>query len=261
MRSGEDRDENFTKISRLLGEAAAGGAELAVLPEVATWRGPQADEPRQALPIPGNDSERLGQLAAQHGLWLLAGSILEMAGEGDRCFNTSLLFSPNGDIHARYRKIHLFDIDLPGKVSIRESDTRQAGNSVTCVETPFGKIGMAVCYDLRFPELFRALVDQGAEIIVMPSAFNDVTGEAHWEVLLRARAIESQCFLLAPNQVGAGGSGFSVYGHSLAIDPWGRILAEGNGDDEACLLVELNAEVLAQTRRDLPSLQHRRSFS
>lgn len=263
MRSGEDRSVNFEKISRLITEAATGGAQLVVLPEVATWRGLQTDEPSQALPIPGPDSEALCDLARKAGVWLLGGSTLERPPQGDdqaaqRCFNTSLLISDQGQLEARYRKIHLFDIDLPGRVSIRESDTRQPGSEVTCVDTPFGRIGLAVCYDLRFPELFRALVDQGAEIIVMPSAFTAVTGAAHWEVLLRARAIENQCFMLAPNQVGRGRAGFAEYGNSIAIDPWGTVLARADEEEERCLFADLDAEVLERTRRELPCLEHRR---
>src|SRR5205085_5306058 len=181
-----------------------------------------------------------------------------MPGASALPFNTTTLFGPDGSLLAVYRKIHLFDVDLPGQVTVRESHLRRAGEDVVCVETALGRIGLAVCYDLRFPDLFRKLADAGAEIVVMPSAFTRTTGQAHWEPLLRERAIENQCFMVAPNQYGLGAHGFADYGNSLVVDPWGEILARGPADEAAAVTATLDAAVLDRVRRELPSLEHRR---
>jgi predicted amidohydrolase len=173
-------------------------------------------------------------------------------------FNTATLFGPDGSLVAAYRKIHLFDVDLPGRVTVKESDLRRAGDEVVCVQTELGRIGLAVCYDLRFPELFRKLADAGAEVIVMPSAFTKPTGQAHWEPLLRARAIENQCFVVAPNQYGVSTHGFEDYGNSLIVDPWGQVVARGPDNEAAVVTAMLDAAVLERVRRELPSLEHRR---
>jgi predicted amidohydrolase len=185
------------------------------------------------------------------------GSIIETIPANPRGYNTSCLLDPSGRIVARYRKIHLFDIDLPGRVSVRESNDRTPGADVVTAATPLGTIGMSVCYDLRFPELYRRLAAAGAEILLVPSAFTFPTGAAHWEVLCRARAIENQCWVIAANQTGKSPHGFADYGHSLIVDPWGTVVAQA-GDEPGVLLATVDHDRTARIRRELPCLQHRR---
>jgi len=258
MKSGPDKQANVAEASARIAEAAQGGAQLIALPEVFAWRGPHDRERSEAEPIPGPTTDRMAALARRLGIHLVAGSILETRGGGELPYNTTTLFGPDGSLLALYRKIHLFDVDLPGRVTIQESALRAPGGDVVCVDTALGRIGLAVCYDLRFPELFRRLSEAGSEVVVMPSAFTRPTGQAHWEPLLRARAIENQCFMIAPNQYGAGSHGFHDYGNSLIIDPWGVVLARGADEEAAIVSATLEAGVLERVRRELPSLTHRR---
>lgn len=254
LSSGADRRANLERATTLIRAAAERGARLVVLPEVFPWRGPRADEAGQAESIPGPTTETMAAVARDTGVHLLMGSMLE-TGAGERSFNTSLVIGPTGDILGRYRKIHLFDVELPGRVSVRESDARAPGEEVVVVPTPLGRLGLSICYDLRFPELFRRLVQAGAEIILLPSAFTFPTGAAHWEVLCRARAIENQCWLLAANQTGQSPHGFHDYGNSLIVDPWGTVVARV-GDGEGIALAEVDLEQLARVRREMPCLDH-----
>ncbi|HYC54554.1 MAG TPA: carbon-nitrogen hydrolase family protein [Candidatus Binatia bacterium] len=258
LHSGTDKASNLAAASTLVREAAAAGAELVALPEVFSWRGRLDEEAGHAEPIPGPTSETMSALARECGIHLVAGSLLERAEGAERPFNTSVLFGPDGKALAAYRKIHLFDIDIPGRVTMRESASRDRGREVITAETELGRIGMAICYDLRFPELFRRMSEAGAEIIVMPSAFTRPTGHAHWEPLVRARAIENQCFVIAPNQFGASGGGVDNYGNSLLVDPWGKVLARGADEGAGFVMALLEAEVLERVRRELPCLEHRR---
>ncbi len=268
MKAGPDKGANLAKAAEMVTEAARAGAELVVLPEVFNWRGRQREEVENAEPVPGPSTEAMARLARDLGIHLVAGSVLERSGDAagdqeesgnpEKCFNTCVLFDPQGEQLAAYRKIHLFDIDLPGRVTIRESDTRRGGSEPVCVETELGRIGLAVCYDLRFPELFRRLGEAGAEIIVLPSSFTAPTGSAHWEPLIRARAIENQCYMIASNQFGASKHGFADYGHSLIADPWGEVLAEGSADKDENVSAALQGERLARVREELPCLTHRR---
>jgi predicted amidohydrolase len=199
-------------------------------------------------------------LAAELHLTLVGGSFLERSDDAARSFNTSLLVDPTGTIRAVYRKMHLFDVDLPGRVTVRESDARIPGDDVVTVETEVGTVGMSICYDLRFPELFRRLAVAGATIVTVPSAFTAHTGAAHWEPLLRARAIENQAFVIAANQTGTSPHGFRDYGHSMIVDPWGTVLAHA-GEDEAVVTAVLDLEHLARVRREMPCLRHARLLS
>jgi predicted amidohydrolase len=185
------------------------------------------------------------------------GSILERVPDERRSFNTSCLLGPDGALLARYRKIHLFDVDLPGRVTVRESDARAPGDETVVVPTELGVLGMSICYDLRFPELYRRLVRAGAEIMLVPSAFTFTTGSAHWDVLCRARAIENQSYLLAADQCGTSPHGFADYGGSLIADPWGTIVARA-GDGEGIVLAEIDRAYLAKVRSELPCLDHSR---
>jgi len=254
--AGPDKKLNLDKVETFVAEAARLGARLVVLPEVFLWRGERSGEAAAAEEIPGASSLRLATLARQLGLYLLAGSLLE-ANDGPRPYNTSLLFDPRGEIIGRYRKLHLFDVDIPGQVTVRESDLRAPGDDVVVVHTELGTIGMSICYDLRFPELYRDLTQRGAEIVVVPAAFTFPTGAAHWEVLLRARAIENQVYVIAADQIGKSPSGVVDFGSSMIVDPWGTTLARA-ADREMLIVAEINPAYQAQVRRQLPALTHRR---
>jgi predicted amidohydrolase len=255
MCSGESRAANLERATELVREAARRGARLVVLPEVFAWRGP--DGAAAAEPVPGPLTETLGALARTLGIHLCAGSVLEAVPGEPRAYNTSCLFDPRGALIGRYRKLHLFDVDLPGRVCVRESDTRAPGADVVAVPTELGTLGLSICYDLRFPELYRRLVRAGAEVLLVPSAFTFTTGAAHWEVLCRARAIENQCYLIAPDQAGLSPHGFRDWGESLLVDPWGRVLGRG-GEGEAVVTAEVDLDYLARVRQELPCLTHAR---
>ena len=257
MRTGSDRSANLARADALVRDAAARGARLVVLPEVFAWRGPAADEAAVAEPVPGPVTVRLGALARELGLWLAAGSLHERAAGEVRVFNTSCLFDPRGEIVARYRKLHLFDVDLPGGVAVQESATRAPGTEVVTAPTELGTLGLSICYDLRFPELYRRLSRAGAEVLLIPSAFTFPTGAAHWEVLVRARAVENQCYVIAADQAGTSPQGFADWGDSMLVDPWGRVLARA-GDGEAVVTAEIDLDYLARVRRELPALAHAR---
>ena len=188
-----------------------------------------------AEPIPGPTSERLSAIARELGIHLQPGSITETIAGERRCYNTALLFTPDGELAGRYRKIHLFDVEIPGQVTAKESEARKPGQETVVVPTAIGTIGLSVCYDLRFPELYRRLVRAGAEILCIPSAFTFPTGAAHWEPLVRARAIENQCYVIAPDQCGTSPNGHRDYGGSMIVDPWGAVVARAS-EGEAIIL-------------------------
>ncbi len=252
--AGSDKAQNLDKAEAFVRDAQRQGARLVVLPEVFLWRGEHDQEAAAAESIPGPSTQRLSALARQLGIHLLAGSILEANGS-PRPYNTSLLFDPRGEIIGRYRKLHLFDVDIPGHVTIRESDMRAPGDDVVVVATELGSIGLSICYDLRFPELYRALTSRGAEIIVVPAAFTFATGAAHWEILLRARAIENQVYVIAPDQIGKSPSGVVDFGNSMIVDPWGQTLARA-ADREMIIVAEIDLGYQQQVRTQLPALSH-----
>jgi predicted amidohydrolase len=257
MSSGSDKGANVERAEALIRAAAKLGAELVVLPEVFNWRGPRGAEAEFCEPIPGPTSERLAALARELRIHLQGGSITERI-EGDRrCYNTALLFAPSGERVGKYRKIHLFDVEIPGQVSAHESQVRKPGEQTVVVRTDIGAIGLSVCYDLRFPELYRRLVRAGAEILCVPSAFTFPTGAAHWEPLLRARAIENQCYVIAPDQYGTSPNGYRDYGGSMIVDPWGTVIARAS-EGESVLVAEIRLEYLRRVRAELPSLTHAR---
>ena len=256
----DDLDANVEAATRLLEGAARGGADLAALPELWPFYGGASRMREIAQPVPGSLTEVLADAARSHGMWVLGGSVQERDDAG-RVYNTSVLVDREGELLATYRKIHLFDVELDGQPPIRESDLFTAGDAIVTRETELGRVGMSVCYDLRFPELYRALVAAGSEIVSVPSAFTSVTGAAHWEVLLRARAIEDQCFVVAPAQWGSWGpseEGRSTYGHSMIVDPWGRVLVEGTAEGDGVWFADLDRDAQRQVRRSLPALAHRR---
>jgi predicted amidohydrolase len=258
MRSGADLPHNLDRLEALAERAAGTGAALIATPENSTFLGTAAQKVAIAEPVDGRTHQRLSKLARLLRVHLLIGSVAERCDE-TRCYNTSLLYGPNGALLARYRKIHLFDIDIPGGPAFRESAHIAPGDEVVAVPTPLGIIGLSICYDLRFPELYRKLVDKGAEVLMVPSAFTLHTGKDHWHALLRARAIECQAWVLAPAQEGRhddAGLRHS-YGHALIADPWGTVVGEC-GDGEGFALAEIDLERVRRIRRAMPVDQHRR---
>lgn len=257
MATSSDKSANLEKAEHLIRLAAARGAKFVGLPEVFNWRGKRSDEAVAAESLDGATLTLMGRLARELEIHLLAGSITEhVPGEAKR-YNTSVLIGPDGKRLAVYRKIHLFDVDLPGRVTIKESDVKIPGAEVVTAATALGTVGLTVCYDLRFPELYRRLVFAGARILTIPSAFTFPTGEAHWEVLIRARAIENQCYVIAPAHFGPNVHGFSDYGNSMIADPWGRVLARAS-ENEGVVIAPLDMTYLERVRRELPSLTHSR---
>lgn len=257
MTAASDKAANLERAERLVRLAAARRAGLVVLPEVFSWRGKRSEDAAAAEDLDGPTQTLMSSLAAELNLHLVAGSFVErVAGEGKN-YNTSVLYGPDGSRLAVYRKIHLFDVDLPGRVKVKESDTMLSGAEVVCARTALGGIGLSVCYDIRFPELYRRLTYAGARIVTVPSCFTFPTGEAHWEVLMRARAIENQVYVIAPGQFGPNLYGFSDYGNSLIVDPWGRVLARA-ADQEGVVVAPLDFDYQDRVRRELPSLDHAR---
>lgn len=257
MNSRDDKAANLAKAEALLAEAAARGVELAVLPELWTYLGPRDRHAQVAEALPGPTSAFLAEIARRHHLWLVGGSYLELVAGEPRYFNTCLALSPEGEIIARYRKLHLFDVDVGG-YSYRESATMAPGQEVVTTELAGVRVGLTICYDVRFPELYRRLAVAGAKIITVPAAFTRETGKDHWEVLLRARAVENQVFILAAAQVGSHPPGQACYGNALICDPWGVVLARA-GYQECVVTAELDLDYQEHVRKELPSLEHRRS--
>jgi predicted amidohydrolase len=257
MHSGPDLEANLARAHALVQEAADRGAALVVLPEVFAWRGQRSEEDEIPSAIPGPVSDFLRRLAAELHVILVGGSFLERSEHDRKSYNTSLMIDGNGEIRATYRKMHLFDVDLPGQVTVHESDARAPGTEVVTAATELGTIGMSICYDLRFPELYRRLTRAGATIVTIPAAFTFFTGAAHWEPLLRARAIENQVYVIAPNQTGTSPHGFADYGNSMIVDPWGTVVARA-GDGEQVITAEIDPEHVARIRREMPCLNHAR---
>jgi len=255
LNSTADKARNLATAERLVREAAADGAALVALPEKWNLLADGAALLAGAEPLDGPSLEAARAWARELGIHLLAGSVPELAG-GGKAFNTSVLIGPDGHDLAAYRKIHMFDVDAGG-VAYRESEHEEPGSEIVTAPLPGACLGLSVCYDLRFPELYRILAVRGAQIVAVPSAFTLATGRDHWEVLLRARAIEDQVFVLAPNQVGEAPPHFSSYGRSMIVDPWGVVLATAP-DEECFAAAELDLKAQRRVRDSLPSLANRR---
>ena len=266
--AGPDPEPNLRQVSELIRQARAAGADLIMTPEVSNFiesgrrrrdkARPEADDPFLA---------GMRELARETGGWILVGSlVIDPAGEpsadpAEECLaNRSFLIDAAGGIVARYDKIHMFDIDLPGGESYRESNAYRPGGSTVVAETPWGRLGMSVCYDVRFPYLYRALAQAGADFLAVPSVFTVPTGRAHWHVLLRARAIENGCFVFAPAQWGEHAGGRRSYGHSLIVDPWGEVLGDGS-EGTGIVTAQIDLERIAKARGMVPSLKHDRGFT
>lgn len=260
LNSGADKAANLAAAEALITQAAEGGADLVALPELWTYLGPDAGYRANAEPIPGPVSEHLAALAHRHHIILHGGSFLEAdpSNGGERIHNTAVLFDRQGRLITRYRKIHLFDAEpTPGARAYRESATTTAGDNIVLAEVDGLRVGLAICYDLRFPELFRALAVRGAEVFILPSAFTLETGRDHWDVLIRARAIENACYVIAPAQFGPHPPGRLTYGRSMIVDPWGTILAQAP-DTTGLIHADLDLDRVRDVRHRLPSLEHRR---
>jgi predicted amidohydrolase len=260
LRSGLHPQANLDLAVKLIGEAKRGGAEYVQTPEMTNIM-TLGHEPLFAAIVPEESDPGLAmfrEIARALGIYLHVGS-LAIKVSPDKAANRSFLIDPKGEIIARYDKIHMFDVDLGNGESYRESSNYRAGDFGVVANLPWGRLGLTICYDLRFPALFRAAADAGASFLAVPSAFTKQTGEAHWHVLLRARAIENGCFIFAAAQGGKHASGRETFGHSLIVDPWGRILAEG-GIEPGVVLAKIDPAEIAAVRGRIPSLQHGRRF-
>jgi nitrilase len=258
MVSTPDVERNLDAAARLVAQAAAAGAALVALPEYFCLMGRRDDDKLRVAEAPGDGpiQQRLSALARQHGLWLLGGTLPLQTGTPDRVFNGTLAYAPDGAAAARYDKIHLFAFDN-GRERYDEAAVLDAGSTPVALQAGPLRVGLSVCYDLRFPELYRALMQPPCDVLSVPSAFTYTTGRAHWELLLRARAVENQCYVLAPAQGGTHENGRRTWGHSMIVDPWGEVLAV-RPEGEGVVLAEVDSARLASVRAQLPALRHRR---
>ena len=267
LNASDDPSANLPVTAEFIRQAAAEGARLVLTPEVTNAVSASRTRQNEVLALEQDDATLAGlrDVAVETGVWLSIGSLALKSGDPDgRFVNRQYMIGPDGGIVARYDKIHMFDVELGGEESYRESKGYRPGGAAVLTETPLGKIGLTICYDMRFPGLYRSLAQAGAEILTVPSAFTVPTGKAHWEVLLRARAIETGCFVLAAAQTGTHaatrGRVRETYGHSLAVAPWGEVIADG-GDDPGVTLVDLDLAEVGKARSRVPSLANGRDFS
>jgi deaminated glutathione amidase len=255
MRSTSDRKRNLDIAEGFAAEAAGRGADLIAFPENVAEVRTEGSAGPPAEPLDGPTALRFAAMAARHRVWILAGTIALRIPRGRKKHNASILYAPDGSLAAVYRKMHLFDVAIPGRAVFRESSLVAAGDTPVVATTPLGVLGLSVCYDLRFPELYRRLALAGATVLFVPSAFTAYTGRAHWTALLRARAIENLAYVVAPAQWGLHHAGRRSYGHTSVIDPWGKVVAElesGMG----VVLARIDLSRVARLRRELPVLKH-----
>jgi predicted amidohydrolase len=261
LNSQDNLHENLSRVSDWIAQAAAEGAQFVTLPENFAYMGEEAKKREVAERLdgafPGPILSTLADAATRHGVWILGGGMPEKSDDEARPFNTSLLVGPKGDIIAAYRKVHLFDVSLSDGSSYRESNATSAGAEPLTAEVSGTRVGLSICYDVRFPELYRRLVDQGARVVTVPAAFTLLTGKDHWKVLLRARAIENQVFVVAPAQQGKHPRGRQTFGKSVIIDPWGEIIAQCS-EGEGFATAKLDFGYQDRVRTSLPSLLHRK---
>ncbi|MGY3438506.1 MULTISPECIES: carbon-nitrogen hydrolase family protein [unclassified Marinovum] len=267
LSSSDDPAANLTTTSAMIEEAVAGGAGFVLTPEVTNCVSGSRTRQTEVLQHEGDDQTLAGlrHQAARHGIWLSIGSLALKTGDADGRFaNRSFVIDPTGEIRARYDKIHMFDVQVSESETYRESAGYRPGTQAVVAQTPFATLGLSICYDIRFPYLYRALAHAGANVILIPAAFSPVTGTAHWEPLLRARAIESGAWVLAAAQCGSHaatrGKPRTTYGHSIAIDPWGAVVAEAD-DTPGVLFVDLTEQAVDKARNRVPSLTHDREFT
>jgi len=251
-----DVDRNITVATKLAAEAAAGGARLVALPEYLQFRGPDAGFRDSARPVPGPFTDAFADVARRHEAWILVGSLAETSGDPARPYNTSVLIDPAGSIAATYRKIHLFDVAVDAGPLDTESARVTAGETPVVADVDGVAVGLSICYDLRFPELYRSLALAGAEVLTVPANFTERTGRDHWEVLLRARAIENGTWVLAPSQIG-GPPGSPAFGRSMIVDPWGTVVAQA-ADGVGIIRADVETDRVTAVRRQIPVLANRR---
>jgi predicted amidohydrolase len=258
LSSGSDVEHNVAAAIELVHEAAMGGATYVQLPEYFNYLGPSLGFEAARESIPGPTTTRMSDLAKSLSITLHLGSLLEAIPDSTRSFNTSVLLGPNGTIIATYRKAHLFDVDVPGQIVHRESDDVAPGQEMIVARVASMNLGMTICFDVRFPELYRALAMNGADVIAIPAAFNAATGRAHWEILLRSRAIENHAFVVSAAQVGRTSEGIATFGHSMIIDPWGTVLAESSHDGPDVIRATLDLAEVGRRRSQIAVLGLRR---
>jgi predicted amidohydrolase len=258
LSSGSDVAPNVDEAERLVNVAADRGAQYVQLPEYFNFLGPFSGFEGAAESIPGATTNRMARLAASRAVTLHLGSLLETSPVKGKFYNTSVLIGPSGDILATYRKIHLFDVNVPGAIVHRESDVITPGKEIVVARLTDYELGLSICFDVRFPELYRKLALAGADVIAIPAAFNAVTGRAHWDLLVRARAIENHAFVVAAAQAGTTTDGIATYGHSLIVDPWGEVLAEATSDGPEIVMAALDLREVARRREQIAFMDFRR---
>lgn len=253
MDSQNNKQANLRIAGEMIAENAAKGAEIIAFPETVNFMG--KGYRHQAEPVPGPTTDFFCEQAAKHKVWIVSGSFPEEQ-ENGKPYNTLILADPEGNIRCRYRKLHMFDVEVENTPSYKESNHNTAGNEIVLVDTELGRLGFAICYDLRFGEMFRIMALQGAQVIFLPASFTMNTGKDHWETLLRARAIENGVYIVAPNQMGKK-TNMLAYGKSMIIDPWGDVIARAS-DKTGSILAEIDLDYLERVRRQIPSLENRR---
>lgn len=255
MEISENKEENLNKAEKMVIEASSNSADLVVLPEMFNCPYDNSFFPKFAEGFPGETTDFLSKLAKEQNVYIVGGSIPER--DGENIFNTSYIFDRNGKLIGKHRKMHLFDIDVEGGIKFKESDTLGAGNKATVFETEFCKVGVAICYDMRFPELMRLMALKDAEVIIVPAAFNMTTGPAHWHSLAKIRAMDNQLYFVAASPARKLDSSYIAYGHSLIVDPWGDIIKEAD-EKEDIIYSDIDLKRVKEIREQLPLLKHRR---
>lgn len=255
LNTKDNIEDSFTQIEKLTDESVGKGAQIVIFPELSTYLS-EISNSENAQTMDGEIISRFKEIAKKHKVYIHNGSFKEKSKIKNKSYNTSVLINPNGKIEVIYQKIHLFDIELGWDLSYRESDRYERGNAIVNYASPIGDFGFSICYDLRFPELFRELTFRGAKLIFVPAAFTMHTGKDHWETLLRARAIENQVYIAAPNQIGEHPDNKLCYGNSMIIDPWGKVIARASDKVEA-IVADVDWDYLDELRAKLPSLKNR----
>lgn len=251
-----DKKANLERVCQYIDEAAGRGAGLIAFPENISYIGPNPIEAGAPEPIPGYTTDLLAKKAKEHGVYLHGGSMAELIPDEAKFYNTSVMFDPSGAIIAKYRKIHTFDVTMPDGSPVRESDRVKPGSDIVTVDTELGTLGFSICYDIRFPELYRLLALAGARIIFTPANFTLPTGKDHWEAILRTRAIENGCYVVAPAQIGKKPK-FTAFGSSMVVDPWGTVVARSK-EEPGVTIAEIDLDFQDKIRSQLPSLKNRR---
>ncbi|MDR3279671.1 MAG: carbon-nitrogen hydrolase family protein [Synergistaceae bacterium] len=254
-----DKAANLKKIGRFIDEAVKRGANFVTMPEMCTYIGDEKGAKENAENIPGPTTEFMASKAREHGIWIHGGSIYQSIHGENRMRNTTVVYSPKGEVAAVYDKIHLYDVDVKDGVTYRESDTIKPGGNIVSFDTEYCRMGLAICYDIRFPEIYRILTLRGSKVIFNPAEFALYTGKDHWESLIRARAIENQCYMICPNQIGIKPT-MHTYGRSMVVDPWGNTIAKAS-DRECVIMAEIDIDYVDKLRNEVPCLTNRRPES